>query len=48
MVTGAKGLISTAWWTALMPGLAIAVTATAFGLLGEVLQVRFNPELRRR
>ncbi|MEA5455727.1 ABC transporter permease [Sinomonas sp. JGH33] len=48
MVTSAKGVISTAWWAALAPGIAIAITATAFGLLGDILQVRFNPELRKR
>lgn len=43
-VTAAKGDISTAWWPALAPGLAIAVTAIAFGLLGDVLRRRFTPE----
>jgi len=46
MVAQAKGYITTAWWAALFPGIAIAVTATAFGLFGEILQVRRNPMLR--
>jgi peptide/nickel transport system permease protein len=46
MVNDAQNYISSAWWAALAPGLAIAITATCFGLLGDVLQVRLNPELR--
>jgi peptide/nickel transport system permease protein len=46
MVNDAQNYISTAWWAALAPGLAIAITATCFGLLGDILQVRLNPELR--
>jgi peptide/nickel transport system permease protein len=48
MVTGSKDNISTAWWAALAPGIAIAITATAFALLGDALQVRLNPEIRER
>ncbi|MEV0697914.1 ABC transporter permease [Saccharopolyspora sp. NPDC050389] len=48
MISGAKGYIATAWWVALAPGLAIAVTAAAFGLLGDLLQVRRNPALRKK
>lgn len=46
MVTNAQSYIASAWWATVAPGLAIAVAATAFGLLGEILQVRLNPELR--
>jgi peptide/nickel transport system permease protein len=46
MIAEARGYITTAWWAALIPGLAIAITATAFGLLGDMLQVRRNPMLR--
>jgi len=46
MVAEAKGYITTAWWAALVPGFAIAVTAATFGLFGEILQVRRNPMLR--
>ncbi|MDP5227625.1 MULTISPECIES: ABC transporter permease [Arthrobacter] len=48
MVTSAKGIIATAPWAAFAPGVAIAITAVAFGLLGDILQVRFNPALRKR
>lgn len=46
MVNDAQNYISQSWWAALAPGLAIAITATCFGLLGDLLQVRLNPELR--
>jgi peptide/nickel transport system permease protein len=46
MVAEAKGYITTAWWAALVPGLAIAITACAFGLLGDLLHTRRNPLLR--
>jgi len=45
MVSEAKGYITTAWWAAVVPGFAIALTAAAFGLLGDMLQVRRNPLL---
>ncbi|BBB02315.1 putative peptide ABC transporter permease [Actinacidiphila reveromycinica] len=48
MVNGARGYVSTAWWTALFPGLAIAVTTAAFGLLGDMLHLRTDPALRAR
>ncbi|WP_218002136.1 ABC transporter permease [Microtetraspora malaysiensis] len=48
MVAEARSYVSTAWWVALAPGAAIAFSATAFGLLGEVLQVRLNPALKAR
>jgi peptide/nickel transport system permease protein len=47
MVAEARGYITTAWWAALFPGLAISITAATFGLLGDTLQVRRNPMLRR-
>lgn len=40
MVAAGKGSIATAWWCALFPGLAIALTATVFGLFGDAVQVR--------
>jgi peptide/nickel transport system permease protein len=39
--------VSTAWWAVAAPGLAIALTAVAFGLLGDMLQVRRDPSLRQ-
>lgn len=46
MVNDAAGYMSRAWWAAFFPGLAIAVTVTCFGMIGDILQVRLNPELR--
>lgn len=45
MIADAQGYITTAWWTVLAPGLAIVATASAFGLLGEILQTRIDPAL---
>jgi len=44
-ITAAKGDLSTAWWPAFAPGIAIAITAITFSLLGDLLQSRFNPNL---
>ena len=46
MVNDAASYMSREWWGTFFPGLAIAVTVTCFALLGDMLQVRFNPELR--
>jgi peptide/nickel transport system permease protein len=46
MVNDAAGYMSRAWWAGFFPGLAIAVAVTCFGLIGDMLQVRLNPELR--
>ncbi|WEK51597.1 MAG: ABC transporter permease [Candidatus Kaistia colombiensis] len=40
MLTEASGQIGTAWWTFAAPAATITVTAFAFGLLGEMLQMR--------
>jgi peptide/nickel transport system permease protein len=45
MVTDAQGYISSAWWATVAPGVAVALTAATFGLLGDLLQVRLNPNL---
>lgn len=45
-IAGARGYVSTAWWTVVMPGAAVAITSIAFGLLGEIIQVRRDPSLR--
>lgn len=46
MVAEAKSYVTTAWWAALFPGLAIVLAVAAFGLLGDILQRRFNPSQR--
>jgi peptide/nickel transport system permease protein len=48
MVASAQGFVSTYWWIALFPGLAIAVTTASFGLLGDMLQVHSDPAVRQR
>jgi peptide/nickel transport system permease protein len=47
-ITAAKGDLSTAWWPAFAPGVAIAITAITFGLLGDMLHSRFNPNMETR
>jgi peptide/nickel transport system permease protein len=42
MIADARSYVSTAWWVAVAPGLAIAATSVAFGLLGEILQARLH------
>lgn len=45
-IAAARGYVSSAWWTVIMPGAAVAVTSIAFGLLGDIIQVRRDPSLR--
>ncbi|MDP5227635.1 MULTISPECIES: ABC transporter permease [Arthrobacter] len=45
MIASSQAYMSTAWWAAFAPGMAITITAVTFGLLGESLQVRLNPEV---
>ncbi len=48
MIAGARSFVATAWWAVAAPGAAIAVTSVAFGLLGDIMQVRRDPALRQR
>ena len=48
MVADGRSYVVTAWWVAVFPGLAIAVTAIAAQLLGDALRVRLDPTLRSR
>lgn len=45
-IAGARGYVSTAWWTVVAPGAAVAITSIAFGLFGDIIQVRRDPSLR--
>jgi peptide/nickel transport system permease protein len=45
-IAGARGYVSTAWWTVVAPGAAVTITSIAFGLLGDIIQVRRDPSLR--
>lgn len=48
MIASAAGNVVTGWWSLLFPGLAIAVTAISFNLLGDWLRVRNDPTLSGR
>jgi peptide/nickel transport system permease protein len=48
MVNAARTVISQAWWPAFFPGLVIALTTASFGLIGDMVHLRANPELRRQ
>ena len=45
-IASARGYVSSAWWTVVAPGAAVAITSIAFGLLGDMIQIRRNPSLR--
>jgi peptide/nickel transport system permease protein len=47
-ITAAQSSLSQAWWPALAPGVAVVITAVTFGLLGDILHRRFNPEAAGR
>jgi len=40
MVSEGAGYITTAWWMAFFPGIAIAIVAVAFALLADIIQER--------
>jgi peptide/nickel transport system permease protein len=46
MLSDARSYISTAWWMALFPGLAIFVTVLGMNLLGDALRNQFDPKLK--
>jgi peptide/nickel transport system permease protein len=45
MIAEAQQHLATAWWLALLPGLALAATVLAFHLLADGLRDRFDPYL---
>jgi peptide/nickel transport system permease protein len=47
MVADGRTLITTAWWVAVLPGLAIMVTVLAMNLLGDWTRDRLDPRLRQ-
>ena len=48
MIADGQEILTTAWWTALFPGLAVALTVLAFNLLGDGLRDALDPRTRRR
>lgn len=47
MIAGGREYITTGWWIVTFPGLALALTALAFSLLGDGLRVLNDPSLRK-
>jgi len=47
MVAEGKDYITSAWWIALFPGLALGLTVFAFQLFGDWLRDRLDPKLRQ-
>jgi peptide/nickel transport system permease protein len=48
MIADGRTQIVSAWWIVLFPGLAIALTAIGFNLLGDLLRSELDPTLRTR
>jgi len=46
MLAEGRLYISTAWWVATMPGIAIALTVWSMNMLGEWLRERLDPKNR--
>ncbi len=46
MIYNGRTFITSAWWAATFPGLAIVLTVAAFYLLGDGLNRVLNPKLR--
>lgn len=44
---GAQNMMTGQWWTALFPGLALAVTVLAFSIFGDNLRIFLDPTNRR-
>lgn len=46
MIADGRTNLTTAWWAVLFPGLAIAVTAIGFNLVGDLLRTELDPTLQ--
>ena len=46
MLADSRNYITTAWWTAVFPGIAIMITVLGFNLLGDWLRDRYDPNLK--
>ncbi len=46
MIAGGQNYLSTAWWIATFPGVAICIAVISFHLVGDGLRDRFDPRLR--
>jgi peptide/nickel transport system permease protein len=47
MVADGRGLIETAWWISILPGVAILVTVISINILGDWVRDRLDPKLRQ-
>lgn len=47
-ITTAQTQVTIAWWPAFFPGVAVAIAAVTFALLGDIAQRRFTPDLDGR
>ncbi|MBM2824924.1 MAG: hypothetical protein HW402_588 [Dehalococcoidales bacterium] len=47
MISEGRGYITSAWWIAFFPGLALALTVFAFNSFGDWLRDRLDPRLRQ-
>jgi dipeptide transport system permease protein len=47
MLSGARDLITRAWWVVTIPGLAILITVLAINLVGDGLRDALDPKLKR-
>ncbi|WKA56793.1 ABC transporter permease [Planococcus shixiaomingii] len=46
MLADSRNYITSAWWTAVFPGVAIMLTVLGFNLLGDWLRDRYDPNLK--
>ena len=47
MIAEGQRFLLTSWWIAILPGVAIFFTVTAFNFLGDWLRDHFDPRLRQ-
>lgn len=46
MLADSRNYVTTAWWTATFPGIAIMLTVLGFNLLGDWLRDKFDPNMK--
>ena len=47
MIFNGRNVMTTAWWVATFPGIAIIITVATFYMIGDGLNTVLNPKLRR-
>lgn len=48
IVEDGRGMLATAWWVSLFPGIAIAITVLAFNMTGDWVRDMLDPKLKTR